>query len=296
MKLRKTVVVLSSMLFCCNTYSQISGNQVYGNNYSSSDRSKVLQSLKSTDSTLIISARVLLNKQPDFYFVSLGISQQGKSVKEGLTTINNRIENLSKGLNSMGIKKSDYYVDFVSQAKIYDYNVQGNKAEQFEDGFEIKKNIIIKLDNLKQFDNLILLASEQEIYDIIKVDYRNNDVNSIYKEMYNAAVKIVEDKKELYSKTNSNKEYTKQRLLSDSFYSTYPNSQYKKYQSAESSDLNYLNKNYSTNYLKKELRKSTTFFYDGAEISGFDKVINATNPTVGIQYFLDISMIYEIVK
>lgn len=297
MKLLKLFLFSFFVLFCFTGFSQIGGNQIYSNtNYSSTDKTKALQSIRTTDSTLTISTRVLLNKEPDFYFVSLGVSQEGKTVKEGLNLINDRINNLTKNFNSIGIKKDDYYIDFVSQTKIYDYTIDEDRAEQFEDGFEIKKNLIIKLSDLNRFDKLIELASEQDIYDIIKVDYRNNDVNSIYTEMYNASTKIIDDKKELYLKTNSNKVYEKQRITSDNFYSIYPNSQYKKYQAYETSDVNVYSKSYTANYIKKQVKKSTTFFYDGAEISGFDKIINSNNPTVGIQYFLELSIIYEITK
>ena len=276
------------------TAAQISGNQVYGNNYNSSDRNKALQSIRTTDSTLFISTRVLMNKEPDFYFVSLGISQEGKTVGEGLNLINSRIDNLTKKLSSIGVEKEDYYVDFVSQAKIYDYKIGKQQAEQFDDGFEIKKNIIIRLRDLGSFDKLIELASEQNIFDIIKVDYRNDDVNSIYAEMYKASIELIENKKKWYLTTNTQKMSDRQRIVSDNFYSIYPDSQYKKYQAYETSDLDIYNKNDAANYLKKELRKSTTFYYSGAPISGFDKIINADNPIIGIQYFMELTMMYEI--
>lgn len=299
MNIIKTLPITFLLLFPFFTYSQISGNQAYGNNYNSynsSDRNKALQSIRTTDSTLVISTRVLMNKEPDFYFVSLGISQEGKTIQEGLDLINGRIDNLTNKLNSIGVKKKDYYVDFVSQAKIYDYKIGEKQAEQFDDGFEIKKNIIIKLNDLDKFDQLIELASEQKIFDIIKVDYRNDDVNSVYSEMYKTSIELIENKKKLYLTTNTQKVFDKQRIVSDNFYSIYPNSQYKKYQAYETSDLNVYTKNYSANYIKKELRKSTTFYYDGAEISGFDKILNADNPTIGIQYFLELTIVYEITE
>ncbi len=108
-------------LLCSTTQAQISGNQVYGNNNrynSSSDRTRTLQSIQTTDSTLLISTRVLLNRVPDFYFVVLGVSQEGKTVKEGLVAINARIDRLIKSLGSIGVKQGEHYVDFVSQVKI----------------------------------------------------------------------------------------------------------------------------------------------------------------------------------
>ncbi len=156
--------------------------------------------------------------------------------------------------------------------------------------------MIVRLDNLARFDELISLASEEEIYDLVKVDYRNEDIPSIYREIYEASIKLVNDKKERYLQTNSRKTYPAQRIVADNFYSIYPNSQYKKYQAYETSDLSAFSKRYSDDYLKKEVRKATTFFYDGAEISGVDQILNADDPVVGIQYFLELSVIYELVE
>ncbi|MGC1471602.1 MAG: SIMPL domain-containing protein [Psychroserpens sp.] len=141
-----------------------------------------------------------MNKVPDFYFIYVGVSQEGKTVKEALSLINGRIANLTKNLNSIEIEKKDYYIDLISQARLYDYKLDKNNAEQYDDGFEIKKNVIIKLNDINQFDKLVEIAAEQRIYDIIKVDYNNSEMNSIYKEMYGASIEIIQNKKAYTSK------------------------------------------------------------------------------------------------
>ena len=283
------------ILFCAKGSAQIAGNQIYGNNgYHNSGRNQAFQSVISTDSTLVVSARILVNKQPDFYMVSLGISQEAETVKKSLQSINARIEQFSSGLNALGVDKEDYYVDFISQAKIYDYQVSDQQAQQYVSGFEVKKNIMVKLNTLDQFDQLIALASEYDIYDIVKVDYRNNNIPAIYKELYSLAEKVIEEKRNIYLETNTNNKVENQHVIGERFYSVYPNTQYKKYEAFESAKLSAYTNSYPRDSIKKELRKVSTYYYEGVDVSGFDQIIESDNPTVGIQYIFNLSIFFEV--
>lgn len=287
------VIIICSLLFCLNSFAQISGNQLYSNN-SSNGSNRSLNSIQTTDSTLFIRARILLNKKSDYFIVSLGVSQEAESVEEGVRIINERINKFLSDLKSIKIKKEEYYVDFISQTKVYDYKFEGNKAQQYDYGFEIKKNIIVKLSDISKFDELTALASKQAIYDVIKVDYRNYDTEEIYQQMFDEAVKIVNKKKDIFLKVSDVKLSGKSRIASDDFYTIYPSKQYEKYQAYESSTLKLYSGKQSSSFFRKEERKTTTYFYDGKGGAGVDKVINADMVVVGIQYELYINMIYEI--
>ncbi|MEM1137635.1 MAG: SIMPL domain-containing protein, partial [Bacteroidota bacterium] len=236
MKLFAVFLSVSTLLILPQvSFSQRSGNQVYGNNnYYNNKTISSLESVYSTDTSLVISSKILLNKAPDLLVVSLGIQEEGKTVKICNEAITARINKLFENLKSIEIKKEDFYVDFISQAKLYDFETAQNKIEQFEKGFEIKKNIIIRLNKPSDFDKLIELCAEQEIYDIIKADYINTEVEKIYSEMYNEGVKIVEWKKKRYLQNSNQTMLSSSRIKKDQFYSIYPKTQYKQYEAVES--------------------------------------------------------------
>lgn len=299
MNYSKISILAISIALTFNSFSQIGGNQVYGNsNYSYNQNQNYNQVQKktifSTDSTLIISTNILLNKIADNYLVSVGLNQEAKTVIECNTLINSRIEGLKKDLIKLGVKEDDLYVDFISQTKVYDYDVSENESEQLESGFEIKKNIIIRINDIDKIDLLIEMCAKQEIYDIIKVDYVNNNINNTYGKMYDEALAFIESRKNLYLKSSSQKLTGDKRVTSDNFYSVYPKSQYKKYEAYESSSLTVQSKHYSDHYIRKEARKNKTFYYDGVPVSGFDKIINSSTPDIGIQYVLTITMVYSV--
>ncbi|MGC1204761.1 MAG: SIMPL domain-containing protein [Flavobacteriaceae bacterium] len=285
-----TILVLLLMSPIC--YSQVSGNQVYKtNNYRNNINYK--KSIISTDTTVVLSASILMNKIPDKFIITLGVNQEGKTIKECNKSINDRINKLNKSLTSIGVKENDTYIDFISSTKIYDFNISNSKAEQVEDGFEVKKNVIIKLKNIEKINELIELSAEQEIYDIIKVDYINDDIEKIYYEMYQEALSVISSRKELYLKTFNPKLNGTSRILLDNFYSLFPKTQYQTYQAFETANVT---ANYKNPYIKKTERINKTFFYEGTDISGYDKIINNSQVQIGIQYILEISILYNLKK
>ncbi len=287
--------LLLLFLFCSTytSYAQITGNQIYNqNNYNTGVR-LTRNSIQTNANGLTITSQVLLNKLPNSFIVTLGINQEALTVKACNTKINTRINNLKKDLETLGLKEEDFYVDFITQTKIYDYNIDSNKASQYQKGFEIKKNLIIKLKNIDAIDAVIELSSKQDIYDVIKVDYINDSEDEVYETLFNECIKVVEKRKRIYSKLAKPKFKKATHIVSDKFYSVHPKSQYKQYQAVESSNLSVTNRNYSAHYIKKEARKHKTFYYEGENPSAFDKVIGTISPKIGIQYVMSLTVSYE---
>ncbi len=119
---------------------------------------------------------------------------------------------------------------FITQTKIYDYVLADNVATQTQTGFQIKKNVIIKFENLAMLDNMIVSAAESEIYDLIKVDYIMDDYMKVYKQMVATPTEIINEKKNIYLKSASFDLLTNTVVARDNFYSVYPCSQYKAYE------------------------------------------------------------------
>jgi uncharacterized protein YggE len=292
--------VLLFLLTSFTVFCQVSGNQAYGNqgdnnyyNHSNNNNRQPRKSITANGSEFTVTSLVLINVKADILVVTLGLNQEGKAVKECSENINKRIDGFKQKLKSLGAKDKDVYVDFISQTRIYDYEVKGATAMQYETGFEIKKNVIIRLANTKKLDELISLAAEFEIYDVVKAEYVNEKVDEINANLFSEAIKISNAKKDQYVKAFG-------LMLSDEFsvaetaiYSVQPKTQYKKYQAFESSDVsNY----YNNQYVKKEQRKNRTFYYEGLDTTSFDKVINPDDPEVCLQYVVEMKVVYHIKK
>jgi len=292
----KTKLTIGCFLLLSVMSAQISGNHVTGNevyNSYNKNSSSPRNTITINDNHLVVNVKILLNNKADSFTIMLGTNEEAETVLECNTNLNKRINAFTNDLNSLKIKKENIYVDFISQMKIYDYSLENNKAEQFQKGFEIKKNIIISSTNINDIERIISLASKHEIYDIIKVDYANDDVLKIRNDLFTEALAIAELKKETYTKA------FRKRIIgtpnaTENFGIHFPKTQYKKYQAYENSEIETLYRNHNQNFIKKLARKNTTYYYEGQDTSDFDKVINAAKSEIGIQYELSITITYKI--
>lgn len=291
--IKVSVFMLSSVLFL-NLNAQIGGNQVYQKNSGSYNRTGVeTRSLYSTDSTLVVTSRILLNKRASFYVLTIGVSSTAETVVEANLSTNNKIEEVIGKVKKLGLSKDDCYVDFISETKMYDHTITGNKIEEYFDGFNIRKNLIIKTSDLTNIDSIIDYCSEEGIHDIIKVDYKSEDLEAVNQYLFDEALKTAKAKVDRFSQNSAAQLAGRHRIAQESFKVYYPKNLYKQYDEAFETSL--VKTHYSGNYIRKETRKERTFYYDGmdAEI-GFDKIIDEISPRVGIQYVFELVMIYEL--
>lgn len=289
----KSKALLFFLFIGAFSQAQISGNQVYGNSSSNSNRSQNSQTLSVNNNALSVSISILMNSKADGFVLTLGLNQEAESVKACNAQINTRIDGFMAQVKTLGIKKEDSYIDFISQTKVYDFTVEGTTARQFETGFEIKKNIIITTKNVSDLEKIITMASAYEIHDIIKVDYFNENSDQIHNTLFDVALTMADAKKDKYLKAFK-KKIVGTPDANEVFEVYFPKNQYKAYQAYESAEIetNYNNRN--VNYMKKLARKNKSFYYDGVSTAGFDKIINPNQTEVGIQYTLTLTVSYKI--
>ncbi|MDG1914296.1 MAG: hypothetical protein P8I55_06870 [Crocinitomix sp.] len=104
------------------------------------------------------------------------------------------------------------------------------------------------------------MASVQEIYDVIKIEYIDEDIESTYSKMYKEAVTLIKSRLKLYDEMNAVETIGRSRILGDNFYAVSPKTQYKKDQAFEASQLDvYRGYNNSESCARTEKRKNTTF-------------------------------------
>ena len=294
-KLKLIIALL--LLNVLSVSAQISGNQVYGkNNYNGNNYNQETlpnnSKVSINDNVLSVSVKILLNKKADGFVMTLGLNEEDETVAGCSKKITARITGFIEKMKSLGVKKENVYIDFISQTKIYDFEVNGMNSEQIEKGFEIKKNIIVSTSNVTSLEKIIALASDFEIHDVIKVEYYNNETDVIHNSLFDEALVLAEAKKIRYMKAFG-KRIIGTPTATEEFATVFPKTQYNTYQAFETAEIQ-TNYNNRSPYLKKIARKNKTFYYDGISSAGFDKVINPNQTEVGIQYVLTLTMTYKI--
>jgi len=184
------------------------------------------------------------------------------------------------------------FVDMISFVPVYEYETEKKvfnrkTYNEVPAGFELKKNIHIKFDDPNQLNEFIEILSNYEIYDLVKVDYFSNALETIKKEMTTKAKLLVQEKLKNYQELLGETFINTEKKITDDFIINVPVEMYKSYEAYNSSSLN-LKKAANIN----QVTKSVTLYYQPVFNKDFDFVINSTvlEPVIQIQYEIKIAI------
>lgn len=245
------------------------------------------------DTAIIISSSILMNVPPEKYSITFGLGQEAATPSLAGKLMNDRIQKFREALKKLDVADKEMYVDFVSQNKVYEYVLEGNKAIEKEAGFEIKKTVTIMFTREGMIEAMTEAAAAQQIFDVIKVEYFLEDHTPFYKQLFAEAIKQIKDRKDMYVLATGMELMAKTALYSDNLTVIFPSTQYKKYTAYESGDVE---SNYNAHLVKKELRKSSTAYYQGISQNNFDKVLNNNSPGIPVQMALGVSLKFYVKK
>lgn len=301
--MKRALAALALLFFAnFNGFAQESGNQIYGNQGYYNQQRRQPQ----TDSGTLggnangygsrgyaVEASVLLNQKPDAFVVVFGVNEEAPTANASNEKVNRKITDFTKSLSGLGVQKNDTFVDFITQNRIYDYTLVNNVAREKLSGFETKKTIAARYKNREMFEKIVAAAADNEIFDLIKVDYVVSDFDAVRARLFDEAVKIINAKREKYMNSFGIKTLAPVGLANEKYDAFYPSESYQRYQAFEAGDAE---TSYSSSGGRVTKRKNFTFFYQPFDAGKFDGTINQIGVEPVVQFTVYLRMDYETAK
>jgi len=289
--MKKLFFTFLTVLFSPFLMAQASGNINYQNQQSYNN--SIIDINFPLDTDIILSVKGLANIKADTYTAIFSITQNGKTLNEVNELMDQRI---TQSLNEIKLKKGvETFIDMISFVPVYEYETEKKifnrkTYNEVPAGFELKKNIHIKYTDPNQLNEFIAILSTNEIYDLVRVDYFSNALETIKKEITNKAKLLIQEKLKNYQELLGDTFTNAEKKITDDFIISLPVEMYKSYEAYNSSSLN-LKKAASIN----QLNKSVTLYYQPIFNKEFDFVINPTilEPVIQIQYEVKIVITRE---
>ncbi|MBA3599882.1 MAG: SIMPL domain-containing protein [Acidobacteria bacterium] len=291
--MRKILWLFVLVLFCpIFAIAQEAGNRAYG----TPRRKPQINSGVLTGSTdgkaqvYFVEANVLMNMKADTFIAVFGLVQEAATPAESNSKINAQVAGFIKDLESLGIRRGDIFVDFITQNKIYDYTTSGSAVTEKFSGFETKKNIAVRYKDRELLEKILSAAAKGSIFDLIEVNYIVSDINGVHNRMYEEAVKIVKQKEASYA-TSFGIKLSPTNLANEKYDAFYPGELYAEYKAFEAGTTSG-----DYNRVVVRQRKTSTFFYEPLDASSFDSVINQMNIEPVVQFTLYLRLQYDLKK
>jgi uncharacterized protein YggE len=281
-----SLVILLPVVVVC----QEAGNRAYG----TARRKPMINSgvLTATgpdgkSAVYFVEANVLMNIKPDAFVAVFGVVQEAPTAVESNAKADQAISQFIGDIDRLGIKRSDTFIDFITQNKVYDYVTNGSTTTEKFSGFETKKNVEVRYKDRDLLDKILAAASKAAIYDLIEVDYAVSDIKGVHARLYDEAVKSIKQKQASYENSFGVR-MSPTNLANEKYDSFYPAELYSNYQAYEAGNTY---GDYNNRVI--QARKTRTFFYTPLNASDFDAVIDPIGMEPMVQFTLYLKMQYE---
>lgn len=243
-------------------------------------------------SVLTIDVKALQNVKAVTYTAVFNLSQIGTTAEETNMLINNRIEGVRQKLKTQGILDKDIIIDVISFVPNYEIEVQkkmfSKTYTEVPSGFELQQNIHIQFKNTNQFEGILTACAENEIYNLVKVDYYIENIAQVYKNLQAELLKLIDEKKAYYKLLGFNLE-DYDVYVADDKYCYFPKDFYRSYQAFNSVSFEAIKTNKGVTTAKKQ----TSYYYEPLSYQNYDLVINPAILEPVIQIGMNIKLQYN---
>lgn len=238
-----------------------------------------------------IEAYVLMNAAPDEFVAVFGASQTGPTAAESNQKVNAQIDRFLTAAAGLGVKRTDTYVDFITQNRVYNFtpSTDGTIRERLE-GFETKKTVAVRYTDRAVLEKLLVAATQVSIFDLIKVDYVVNDMGRIRARMFEEASRVIKQKEESYARALDLR-FKRQAVAQETYETFYPVELYQTYTAYEAGTVE---QSYDSRARVVRERKSSTSYLEPLDRSSFDAVINSAGLEPVVQNTLYLRVRYSL--
>lgn len=286
------------LLFLILSSIQISNAQVSGNANYNHQKTYLNSDLKpeyrinNTDQ-IIINIKGIFNERDCRKIAYFSLAQHGKNINEVNTRMNERILAVEAKIKKLE-HNIGFQVDMISFVPKYAYETtkklfSKRTYNEVPAGFELRKNIHISYSDPTVLDEIISICAENEIYDLVKVEYISMDVEAIHDSLRNKAFEVYESVLGFHEKVSGADFSKKLKRVSDGFTTVFPKDRYKSYSAHSSTNLHW-----QKNAVVNNTQKAVTQYYESFPSINRDFVINPEILEPTIQTIYEMTVIIRV--
>jgi len=299
----KTITTLGLLLITLSMMSQVKGNYDYRANNSMASRQQIpidhnfvhLNLPALGDLTFTIKG--MYNASADSYLAIFTSTQVGETQKEANDLLKSKIDSIRQGVQKRS-SDVEMFVDMISFIPLYETMAEKKifskkTYNEIPIGFELKKNLHFKYSDPKVLEYLVTICAENEIYDLVRVDYFIEDIDKKKDKMIMKAEGMLKQKIYRYGQLTNEDYKDKDRVMTEGFLVHLPHEQYQSY-TAFSSNAMYVRQSGTVNTAPK----STSQFYMPKFNKDYDFVLNPAllEPVVQIEYEVKMRLVQKPVE
>lgn len=272
------------------------GNAIYGHGYQQAQPMAYFIS----DTTIQLGVKVMMNVAVKRYVAILAVTQNGATADSCHWLISQRINSMIQQITNAGVLASDINIDFISQVPTFEYEIEKKQFSkrtynEIPTGFQLKKNLHIGYARSEQLEAILAAAAEQEIYDLVKVEYIIENQEELLDSLRDMGSDILKKKLDMLTKIGAKIEDALPTLTESSSV-IYPIERYRSYTAYSAAQLPaYSGRKNPIAVEVNPVTKPITNYYEKLTTSSFDAVLNpnVVEPSPQLTYELYVRYTFQ---
>jgi uncharacterized protein YggE len=245
---------------------------------------------------MTFSVNCLYNAKAESYTAIFNVVQIGQNAKEADDLMGSRLANFINAMTNGGVQREDIFVDMISFIPVFELKegearLFSKTYQEVPAGFELQKNVHVRFTKGEMLDKIVSIATQSEIYDLVKIDYFINDTEKVFDTMRGRAVEQIKKKVADYAKLGVRLD-TMEHVLAEAKSATFPTERYDRYQAFSSQSLDAAKRKTEV----KAVRKPVSIYYNKIPYNNFDIIINPTIVEPTVQYTYELKVQYTYIK
>jgi uncharacterized protein YggE len=240
---------------------------------------------------LTIDVNALQNVSATTYTAIFNVSQIGPTAEKTNQLMKERIDSIKYRLKDKGITQKDIAIDVISFVPNYEVEVTkklfSKTFTEVPKGFELQQNIHIQFTKTNQFESILEACAKSEVYNLVKVDYFIENIQTVYKNLQDQLLKLIEEKKAYYKVLGFDMSQYDVAIADDK-YCYFPKDFYQSYQAYNSVSFDALDKKKPITSAKKQ----TSYYYQPLTYESYDVVINPSILEPVVQIGMHIKLLF----
>jgi uncharacterized protein YggE len=241
-----------------------------------------------TDESITMSVKGLFNVKADGLVASFHLTQLGETARATDSLMSWRINSFSRAIVKNVSDTLEIVTDVISFVPKYNFNILNRlfskTYQEIPDGFELKKNIMIRYSNPADLDKILAAAASAEIYDLVKVDYFLKNVKGNYSTLRDECISLLKERVKTYESLGFKLDSFR-KTVSDDFGTSLPPDRYGSYQAVARPSFEAVKVSTGGGKLRSS-DIGLSRYYDPVSYNDFDLVINpiVDRPMVQLTY------------
>ncbi|TXD82265.1 SIMPL domain-containing protein [Subsaximicrobium wynnwilliamsii] len=250
-----------------------------------------LQKVLNPSTTIYIDVKALQNEAATTYTAIFNISQIVPTADSTTVLSNQRIEQVRKKLQAVGISKNDLVIDVISFVPNYELEIEkklfSKTYTEVPKGFELQENLHIRFTKTSQFESILSACAANEIYNLVKVDYYIDNIAEVYKNLEVQLLELITQKKAYYNTLGFDLN-NYDVAIADDRYCYFPKDFYQSYQAYNSISFDAIKRKKGVTTAKKQ----SSYYYQPLSNETFDLVIKPSVLEPVVQIGMNIKLQY----